>query len=486
MSSRIVHVVCLACAIWAGPARPGLATESKPNILLLLTDDQSYDAVHSLGWDELSTPNLDRLASEGVTFTHAYNQGSWTGAVCVASRTMLFTGRSLWRARGDEPYLKERYVETGRSWPQLIGAAGYRTCMTGKWHVKADPAAVFEQVKHVSLGMPPEVANMYDRPRNGQKDLFDPSDEEVGGYWSGGRHWSEVVADDAIEMLRASSDDDRPFFLYVAFNAPHDPRQSPAEYVAMYPANRMAVPKSFLSRYPFAEAIGAGPKLRDERLAPFPRTPFAVRTHRAEYAAIITHLDAQIGRILAAMDRLGLRDSTRIIFTSDHGLAIGRHGLMGKQNMFDHSVRVPLVLSGPGLPRGERIDTRVYMQDIFPTVLSWAGAGDGGSDFRPLTPLLGPAASQRDDVIYGAYLDRQRMITSGEWKLIVYPTIRQCCLYNLADDPEELVNLAGQAKYRPVIRRLADQLRLLQASLDDQCDLPDSFPSVSPTPQKDS
>jgi choline-sulfatase len=465
----------LAFALFAMLASSGLAIEAKPNILLLITDDQSYDAVHALGWDELATPNLDRLAIEGTTFTHAYNQGSWDGAVCVASRTMLFTGKSLWRARSDEPHLQERYVATGSSWPQRIRAAGYVTGMTGKWHIKADPTAVFDEVRHVRPGMPDEVADIYNRPREGERNLFDPADKNAGGYWSGGRHWSEVVADDAIEMLQASSRDRRPFFLYAAFNAPHDPRQSPAEYVAMYSADRMSIPQSYQPRCPFAEAMGAGPELRDEKLAPFPRTPYAVRTHRAEYAAIITHLDAQIGRILNAVDSLELRDTTRIIFTSDHGLAVGRHGLMGKQNLYDHSVRVPLVLSGPGLPKGERIDHRVYMQDIFPTVLSWVGATRGDTDFHDLTPLLEKQSVQRDDEVYGAYLDRQRMITCGEWKLIVYPTIRRLCLYNLADDPDELVDLGDKAENEIVVRHLLGQLRARQVKLDDPLELPESF-----------
>ena len=447
---------------------------AKPNILLLLTDDQSYDAVHALGWNNLNTPNLDRLVNEGVTFTHAYNQGSWGGAVCVASRTMLFTGRSLWRARKDAGHLDDRYVKRDRSWPQRLRSAGYRTCLIGKWHVHVDPKFVFDEVRHVRPGMPTQIAHMYNRPRSGEVDFYDPADEKAGGYWSGGRHWSEVVADDAIAELTACKAQEKPFFIYAGFNAPHDPRQAPTEYVARYPSERMLVPKSFQPRYPFAEAMGAGPKLRDEKLAPFPRTAHAIRVHRAEYAASISHLDAQIGRILRGLQRLGLRESTRIIFTSDHGLAVGRHGLMGKQNMYDHSVRVPLVLSGPGLPQGKRIAHRVYMQDIHPTILSWASATATESDFHSLSALLEDSAANRKEVIYGAYLDRQRMITSGEWKLIVYPTVPTARLYNLDKDPEELEDLTGQARYRSIVKRLLKELRDTQEQLEDDLELPDS------------
>ncbi|TWT77800.1 Arylsulfatase [Posidoniimonas polymericola] len=462
-------LLVLAAAVPAGAA-------DKPNILFLLTDDQAYDAVHALGWQELQTPHLDRLVHEGVTFTHAYNPGSWSGAVCVASRTMLFTGQMLWRAKRDQRFLEARYVEPARSWPQRMQAAGYHTCMTGKWHVQVDPHRVFDDVRHVRPGMAGARPAMYDRPLADRPDPFDPADPALGGYWKGGRHWSEVVADDAVAMIEESAGGDRPFFLYAAFNAPHDPRQSPAEYLAMYPPDQMDVPASFLPEYPDAEAIGAGRGLRDERLAPFPRTEHAVRVHRAEYAALISHLDAQIGRILASLGELGLRESTYIVFTSDHGLAIGRHGLMGKQSMYEHSLRPPLVVAGPGMPAGERVSQRVYMQDVVPTTLELAGADSQGTGFQSLLPLIGgqeagDAEPAGREAIYGSYLDRQRAILVGPWKLIVYPQVPRFLLFNLDDDPEEMTDLSDRAELRPVVERLFRRLEEEQRRLEDPLEL---------------
>lgn len=473
MTWRLIIGLQLALSAVAARAEP-------PNILFLLTDDQAFDAVNALGWSEVETPHMDKLVRRGVTFTHAYNQGSWTGAVCVASRTMLFTGQTLWHAHRDRDHLGERYVARGRSWPQRMQAAGYRTGMTGKWHVSAAAEKVFDEVRHLRGGMPRDQSRMYDRPHPGQHDPFDPADPSLGGYWSGGKHWSEVVADDAIAMLKAPAGDTRPFFLYVAFNAPHDPRQAPREYVDRYPYDAMSIPSSFQPRYPYAEVIGSGPRLRDERLAPFPRTEYAVRVHRAEYAAIISHLDAQIGRILDALDEAGVTERTRIIFTSDHGLAVGRHGLLGKQNMYDHSVRVPLVIAGPGIPQGHRIHRRVYLQSVAPTTLDWAGASTDGIEFESLAPLLddaagGPDSSTPQGTVYGAYLDRQRMITLGDRKLIVYPTVPKLRLYDLADDPAEVVDLADRPEHRDAVAKLLRELKRQQGELDDPLELPDSL-----------
>ncbi len=453
------------------------AGAAKPSILFLLTDDQTYDAIHALGWEEVQTPNLDKLVARGVAFTHAYNQGSWSGAVCVASRTMLITGRTLWHAKQDEKQLDQRYVETKSSWPQRMQAAGYRTCLTGKWHVRVDPAVVFEDARHVRPGMAQDAPEMYNRPRDGLLDPFDPSNPAKGGHWDGGKHWSEVVADDAIAMLSAPEGDDRPFFIYAAFNAPHDPRQAPAEYQAMYPREKMSVPASFLPEYPYAEAMGAGRNLRDERLAPFPRTAHAMRVHRAEYAAIITHLDAQIGRILNAIEERGLGDHTYVVLTSDHGLAIGKHGLMGKQNMYEHSMRAPLILAGPGIPSGKQIAARVYLQDVVPTTLELADADQTAIEFQSLVPLIF-RTPRADDLpvsrtaIYGAYLDRQRMIIVEPWKLIVYPEVSKLRLYNLEADPEEMTDLAEQDEFQSTVQRLLAQLREQQRKLDDPLDLP--------------
>ena len=235
--------------------RFGIAAErpvDKPNILFIFADDQTYEAINALGCDELHTPNLNRLVRNGVTFTHAYNMGAWHGAVCVASRTMLNTGRFLWEAKEIEPKLGEE-GEAGRFWSQYMKAAGYDTYFSGKWHVKIKPDEVFDHVVHERPGMPNQTNAGYNRPVEGEPDPWSPYDTRFEGYWKGGKHWSEVLGDDGVAFLEQAAQRDAPFFMYLAFNAPHDPRQSPKEYVDLYSPEKIALPGKIMPESPHQE-----------------------------------------------------------------------------------------------------------------------------------------------------------------------------------------------------------------------------------------
>src|SRR5262245_27763913 len=425
--------------------------KTKPNILFLFADDFCYEALGYLRQTDIETPNLDRLAARGTTFTHAYNMGSFSGAVCVASRAMLISGRSVWHANAIYNTMDQQR-EAGRLWPQLLKAAGYDTYMTGKWHIQAKAELAFDTARHVRGGMPTTVEASYNRPLAGQPDPWSPIDRSLGGFWEGGKHWSEVGADDAIDYLQQAKERTNPFFLYIAFNAPHDPRQSPQEYLDRYPLARIRVPANFLPEYPYKDLIGCGPDLRDERLGPFPRTKEAVKVHRREYYAIISHLDAQIGRILDSLERLGQSANTWVFFSADHGLALGHHGLFGKQNLYDPSVRVPCIVAGPGAAKGRRIDAAIYLQDVMPTTLEVAGlAKPADVEFHSLLPLLkGGQTTTSYPAVYGAYLNLQRSVTSEGWKLIVYPEAKTTRLYHLADDPQEMRDLASDPTHRAI------------------------------------
>lgn len=468
----------LAILLGLAALSPEALAARSPNILFLFADDQSFETIRVLGHTDIDTPNLDRLVQRGTTFTHAYNMGSWSGAVCVASRTMLITGRSVWRANAIyNDTEKER--EAGRLWPQMMSRAGYGTYMTGKWHIKADAAKAFDVTKDVRAGMPKDTPAGYNRPLAGQPDPWSPSDPRFGGYWTGGKHWSEVAADDAVEFLGAAKEAGKPFFIYAAFNAPHDPRQSPQEYVDKYPLDRIAVPKNFLPEYPHKDAIGCGPSLRDEKLGPFPRTEHAVKVHRQEYYALITHLDAQIGRILDALEKSGQAENTWIFFTADHGLAVGHHGLFGKQNMYDHSVRVPFVVVGPGVPAGAKIAAPIYLQDVMATALDLAAAPKPPQvEFQSLLPLLrGEKSPAAREAIYGAYLELQRAVIHDGWKLILYPKAQVARLYHLAEDAGEMNDLAASPAHAERRRALFQRLLALQKDLADPLDLVAAFPN---------
>jgi len=472
---RLHRILFIAALVLRMPT----ADAKQPNILFLFADDQSFETIRAFGHADIDTPNLDRLVQRGATFTHAYNMGSWSGAVCVASRTMLITGRSLWRANAIYD-ATEREREGGRLWPQMVSRAGYTTFFTGKWHIKADAAKAFDVAKHIRPGMPNDTPAGYNRPLAGLPDPWSPSDPKFGGFWTGGKHWSEVAADDAVEFLGAAKQGAKPFFMYVAFNAPHDPRQSPQEYVDKYPLGRIAVPKNFLTEYPHKDDIGCGAALRDEKLGPFPRSEHAVKVHRQEYYALITHLDAQIGRILDALEKSGQADNTWIFFTADHGLAVGHHGLFGKQNMYDHSLRVPFVVVGPGVKAGAKIQSPIYLQDVMATALDLAGVPKPEQvEFHSLLPLLrGEKSPVARDAIYGAYLELQRAVIHDGWKLILYPKARVARLYHVAVDPEEQHDLATDPTHAGRRAALFQRLRALQRELADPLELTATFPNL--------
>ncbi len=446
----------------------------KPNILFIFADDLSYETIAAFGILDIDTPHLDKLVEGGTSFTHAYNMGAYGGAVCVASRAMLNTGRFVWNTyKHDTKILMQKEANEGRMWSQLMKKAGYRTYMTGKWHVKVDPEKVFGVVQDARGGMPNQTPEGYNRPLD-EADYekgWKPWETKYGGFWRGGKHWSEVVADHGIDFLKDAKKHDEPFFMYLAFNAAHDPRQAPKEYVDRYPLDRIKLPANFLPKYEYQDEIGCGKKLRDARLAPFPRTEYSVKVNRQEYFALITHMDDQIGRIIQALEETGQADNTYIVFTADHGLAVGHHGLIGKQNMYDHSVRVPFMIVGPNVKKGERNDAPIYLQDIMPTALELAGAPIPEQvEFKSLLPLIEGKADKNHDAIYGAYMGLQRMITKEGWKYITYPTAGADRLYNMTADPFEMNDLASNPEYAGKIKELRAELIELSSDYGDPLD----------------
>ena len=495
---KVLAVGLIALAALYFSFAPDKKAPAQPNFVFFFADDLTYRALHYMGNGQVKTPNLDRLAARGTNFTHAYNMGGWNGAICTASRSMLVSGMSLWHVNqhrqkwsaGDAPALDT-------TWPKLLEKAGYETYMTGKWHVDAPAPRVFGRAEHIRAGMPkdayssPEaqaafaqaragkitwteaMPNGYNRPLSVDDKSWSPTDSSKGGFWEGGKHWTEIITDDAADFARQARQSARPFFMYLAFNAAHDPRQSPQKYIDMYPLESIEIPISFQPDYPFHDEIGVGPRLRDEALAPFPRTELAIKTHLQEYYAIISHLDAQIGKVMDDLEAKGLLENTYVFFAADHGLAVGRHGLLGKQNMYDHSLRIPLLMIGPGVPAGKTVDQDVYYQDIMPTTLELADIPKPGFvEFKSLLPLAkGTQTAKQYEAVYGAYIDLQRMVRKEGFKLIAYPKANKFLLFDLNKDPEEMNNLADQPKFQTKKKTLFAELLKLQKQYDDKLDL---------------
>ncbi len=470
--------------------------QDKPNFLIIITDDQTYESIHALNNDEIHTPNLDQLVRTGTVFTHAFNQGSWSGAVSVASRSMLITGQYLHNAKKNDAYIdnwarmKQEHTATEVPlWGEVFGQAGYETFMTGKWH-NSEMALLksFHQAKAVGEGMyeskseTDPALTQYNRPEENK--AWKPYDPLMGGNWTPmvkdivteegerrvgekyciNKHSSELYADEAIRFLN-SHDNAKPFFMYVAFNAPHDPRQSPKSFINKYPQENIRIPVNYLPEHPFDQGDN---KIRDEKLAPFPRTEEAVRTHRQEYYAMISHADSAIGTIQEALKRTGLEKNTYVILTSDHGLAVGMHGLMGKQNQYDHSIRMPLIFKGPGIKKGTRVDQMIYMQSLYATTCELAGIPVPETvDFKSLVPLLKSSDSKGEEYIYGSYRHLQRMLRTSRYKLIIYPEAGRIQLFDLLKDPYETTDLSSHTDYQSVKTQLFGKLREKQQEFED-------------------
>jgi arylsulfatase A-like enzyme len=429
----------------------GADAASRPNVLVLYSDDQRADTIAALGNRHLRTPTLDKLVRGGTTFTRAYCMGSMHGAVCIPSRAMLMTGRSLFR-------IKEN-MQGQETWPEAFARAGYATFVTGKWH-NGEPSVkrAFQQGRAVFIG---GMGWPYELP---VRDL-------VGGELVNGRmsaeHSVKVFADAAREFItgRAPDKEKQPWLCYVAFNLPHDPRVAPDTIRRRYKDSRMPLPKNFLPQHPIQ--IG-DLVVRDELLERWPRTPDAVKRHIADYYASIEYVDEQVGRILEALDATGQRENTLIVFAGDSGLAIGSHGLFGKQSIYEHSMRVPLIFAGPGVPKNARREAFAYLLDVYPTLGALAGVrGPEGSEGANLSGVMTGSASSVRDEVFLAYSKTQRSLRDERWKLMRFPQIGVSYLFDLQNDPDETRNLAARPEHRDRLASMMARLASAQKSWAD-------------------
>ncbi len=423
-------------ALAAAADRRGESAEvpRRPNILFILTDDQRWDTIRALGNPEIHTPNLDRLVERGFTFRNAYCMGAQVGAVCLPSRTMIATGLSLFRI----PNGREKETPPGITvLPRLFNEAGYLTMHSGK----AGNECVFssrtyqiniETAKHV-----------------------DATDVK--------KHCDNVIG------FLQKHDPQRPFFVYLAPCYPHDPRIAPEEYRKMYDPEKITLSPNFMPEHPFDNGEL---HVRDENLAPHPRTADVMRRHLADYYACVTYFDALVGRILQVLSERGFDKNTLIVFASDQGLAVGgRHGLMGKQNLYEH-VKPPLIIAGPGIPHGQS-DALVYLFDLYPTFCELAGiAVPSTAEGRSLLPVIRGETPKVRDTLFAAYKACQRMVRDERWKLIKYNAngVKNAQLFDLQNDPDEIRNLADDPKFADPRARMEKLLAEARKQWGDNLD----------------
>lgn len=420
-----------------------------PNVLFILADDQRPDSIGAYDNPNIQTPNIDSLVEDGYSFRRNYCMGSMHGAVCQPSRAMMMSGQAYFRIPMD--------LEGVTTFPERLREEGYTTFVTGKWHNQA-PAILrsFEQGKNIMMG---GMSNHEAVPLQDISDAGELINKRTGTEFS-----STLFADAAIEFLNAQ-DGTKPFMAYVCMTSPHDPRQPPLEYRQPYYDAKLPLPGNFMPQHPFDNGALI---LRDENLAAWPREEEVVRDQLAEYYGLITHMDEQIGRILATLEEKGLRENTIIVYAADHGLALGSHGLLGKQSLYEHSMGAPLIFVGPGIPKGKSSKALTYLYDIYPTLFDAIGLPvEDSLDAQSLAPIWRKETKSVRSHIFLSYKDTQRAIVQDRWKLIRYPQVNYTQLFNLKKDPLELNNLADKSKHAERIETMLAQLRDAQKHFGD-------------------
>ncbi|MEQ1859217.1 MAG: sulfatase-like hydrolase/transferase [Chthoniobacteraceae bacterium] len=450
---RFAHLACsllLAALCICQPAHA--AEKRRPNILFIIVDDQSplelraYDPA-----SPLETPAIDRLAAQGMVFDAAYLMGAWMSAVCTPSRHMVMSGRTLWHipdssGRGFNPHTNNPALVppdlAEHTMAAVFNRGGYdtmRTCKAGNSYELANQKFTVRR----------------DASKYGVTD-------ETGSPW----HATQVL--DYLNEREAAKDAD-PFLIYFGFTHPHDPRTGRPELLAKYgavnhtdpntlpPANakQPPLPANYLPAHPFANTLAADQ--RDETQVEgvwARRDEVTIRNEIGRYMACSENIDIQIAKVLAKLEAMGELENTYIFYTSDHGIAIGRHGLQGKQNLYEHSWRVPFIVKGPGIKPGSRAPGNIYLLDVLATLCDLAGIPapktNEGISMKPV--LEGKAQSVRD-VLYGVHAGGarpgMRCVRVGDWKLIKYEskdgTARETQLFNLVANPNEFLKEHGKA-----------------------------------------
>lgn len=425
------------------------AEPQKPNVLFLFADDQRAETLGIAGNPYIQTPTLDQLAKEGTRFTNAYVMGGNHGAICMASRAMLFSGQNLFKV-----YDRLKGVQT---MTMDFANAGYTTFGTGKWHNEKEAfEASFQQANNVYLG---GMANHY------EIDLRNYGPDGKLGEPTRKGYSTEIFAQSAVDFIQSQKDSDNPFFCYVAFTVPHDPYSPEGNYINYYPDGTLPLPGNYMPYHPFEfDQL----TVRDENLTGWPRRPEVIQMILSDYYALITHLDTQVAKILNAIRESGKLENTIIVYAADNGLAVGSHGLLGKQSLYEHSMKVPLIIKGPGIPSNQELDAFAYIHDLYPTLADLAGLpARDDVDGKSLVPVIYGEKESVRDALFTAYRHTVRAVRTNKWKLIRYPERDHTQLFDLEHDPLEINNLADNPNFSEEKSRLISLLQENQKAVGD-------------------
>jgi len=454
----------------SGACPPRRASHSRPNILLIIDDQHSPRALGWTGQTQVRTPHLDRLAQTSVCFSNAYS----ASPVCAPARHSIYTGR----------YVSEHGVlhndRPMRDIPTMIAmlnSTGYTTANVGKmhnapYHHRRDFQYVYHHEFFDTAGGISHYAPFLDqqiRQRGLRPDMWwNPEPGRINWlehvHCIAGTHWlpeditpERWITDRCMDFLRDQLEErpHNPFFLHASYFPPHHPHGPIAKYAEMYRPDEMELPPNFSQEKLDRWCTG--------RSRPAHMDADDLRFIRARYFGFVSQLDAEVGRLLQGLRELGLADNTVVIFVSDHGDMIGEHGRLWKDNMFDGSERVPLMIRWPGAARPRVDSTPVSHVDLAPTLLRAAGLEPPGDlPGRDLVPLLAERGSWDDRTIYAEYFAEpasKLMVRRCSHKLFAITPYGQWSdfrysLYDLEADPWELENLADQPKHKPVMEDL--------------------------------
>ena len=434
------------------------------NLLIIMSDEHNAEFMGAAGHSLAQTPNLDGLAQRGTRFANAYSNCP----ICVPSRASLATGRFV----HDIEYWDNSIAYDGRvpGWGHRLQEADIGVESIGKLHYRNAEDETGFDVQHMPMHIANGLGMVHLSIRRQFKDFVRPSSrraaiiENAGPGESDYTRYDRKVADTAVRWLGAAVERNIPWVLFVSFVTPHYPLIAPKEFCDLYPVEEMPDAKfgpgsGFVAHPWLADLIASSVMTKEQQRAAF-----------SAYLGLISFMDAQVGRVLNALDGAGLRDSTRILYTSDHGENAGARGLWGKSNHYEEAARVPLILSGAGVPVGKVSHTIVSLVDVYPTVLESVGlaateeALPGHSLFA-----LARAPDDAERVAFSEYHaagspSASYMIRKGRFKLICYVGFAPE-LFNLDSDPEERENLATHPDYAVT---LAELKSLLQDYVDPQ------------------
>lgn len=439
---RMVSATLLAMAVTVSfGADSAKAAGKPPNILFIECDSMDGRALGCMGHPAMrrATPNLDALARQGTLFRTAYTNNP----ICCPSRASMFSGLQTHHCEGWNNY---KGLEPGAStFLDRLAAAGYLTQTLGKTDYLSGQHSMRARVSAWTRSANIERPN-YNEPA---PTILDRDEPRVHG-----QDWK--TTDRAIAWLREHRHGDKPFFLYLGLNAPHPPFVTSRTYTGMIEEADIGLPPADEYDHPV---------MRQQRIVKNWKHGFSeamVKKTRLTYFAMIAETDAMLGHLLAALDELGLRDSTCVIFISDHGENAMEHHQFYKMNLYESSARVPLIIAGPGVQMGLQVAAPASLVDIYPTLMDMAGTGTpAGLDGHSLMPELRGQPGQRPDWVLSQFHDTtcntgSFMFRQGDWKYIAYPGYEPM-LFNLRTDPDEIRNLASAQPGR--VRQMDARLR---------------------------